>query len=155
MLIASLVVLGLAVMVCMDCMNSEVSSDSHPASTGGAPKWGGATNYRRSGYGEGGTDAAYVSEEVNINDPRHAPLPYSMVPTQIPESGEFRGYQTGDTGNIHSGMAGYTSSNPSAPPVMAGYAAGPSTNSGGGHGRHYNPAERDDPPPSYSEAYGH
>ena len=156
--VASLVLLGMALMVCMDCMNSEVSSDSHPASSGDTPKWGGASNYSRAGGGQGGRDSAYVTEVVNPDDLRNAPLPYSMVPTQIPESGEFRGYQTSG-GN--SGMAGYSATTPSAPSPAAGYSATSSLSGygandrSGNHGRHYNPGERDDPPPAYSEAAGH
>lgn len=156
-LVASLVILSMALMVCMDCMNSEVSSESHPASMSATPKWGGAINYQRGGQGEGGTDSCFISEQVNINDLRNAPLPYSMIPTQIPESGEFRGYQTGGADHVHGGVSGYSSTNATAPPSLEGYsahsnAAGFSTNNSGGQGRHYNPAERDDPPPSYSEA---
>ena len=78
-----------------------------------------------------------------------------MVPTQIPDAAEFRGYQTS---GASSGMAGYNAVTPSAPLNEAGYNSNPgqagyATNSGGGNrGRHYNPADIDDLPPPYSEA---
>ncbi|RUS87960.1 hypothetical protein EGW08_004238 [Elysia chlorotica] len=156
-LLASLVILSMGLMVCMDCMNSEVSSESHPASMSAAPKWGGATNYNRAGEGQGGTHSGFVSEVINPSDLRNAPLPYSMVPTQIPDAAEFRGYQASGDG---SGMAGYSSVTPSAPSGAGGYGSDPrqagySENASGNHGRHYNPADRQDPPPSYRESLQH
>ncbi|GFO44172.1 nuclear respiratory factor 1 [Plakobranchus ocellatus] len=159
--LVTLVLAGMAIMTCMDCMNSEVSSESHPACGDNTPKWGGAANYHRAGGGEGGTDSCYVSEVVHPSDLRNAALPYSMIPTQLPDPAEFRGYQSGGGGGGggSSGMAGYNLpyASASAPPGGAGSGAhmnmyGANSGFSGGHGRHYNPAEGDDPPPAYNEA---
>ncbi|CAL1526532.1 unnamed protein product [Lymnaea stagnalis] len=59
---------------CMDCMNSEVSSDTNPACGGTTPKWGGATNY--------------TTNEVRVP----SSLPYSVNP-HLQEGSGFIGYQ--------------------------------------------------------------
>ena len=115
----------------MDCMNSEVSSENHPACGGGdsAVKWGGAS----SGYSGG-----YVTGDV-VTHPGDRGLPYAMVPTQVPQQSGFAGYSA-------EGAAGFT-----------GY-AGPQSQYGHGQsGRNVNPIAScpEEPPPNYTEAMNH
>ena len=112
----------------MDSMNSEGSSENHPACGGGdnAVKWGGASSGYSGGYVSGGA----------VNPGETQGLPYAMVPTQVPEQAGFAGYQvTG--GHEYAGYGG----------GLTGYAA---QMQGGNVNIMANAPE--EPPPSYSES---
>lgn len=130
-------------MTCGDCYNSEVSSENHPATGHSAPKWGGAGGY--SAAASAHTDrvlGAGFAGEVFI--PRYngsEPLPYTVIPMQVPESQGFQGYHSsrgqGPSGNVA---------------ARTGYAPG----SGGQEvtsqrlpGAHISPVMQEEAPPPY------
>ncbi|XP_005098886.1 uncharacterized protein LOC101848969 [Aplysia californica] len=136
-----LLLVVVAVPGCMDCMNSEVSSESHPACGDTSRKWGGAVDYTPADSRNPGAGFT-TGEVVNPSDPYNQQLPYAMIPTQVPEQAGFVGYQSGVGGDGG----------------LAGYSAGPGRHPSGSEQhqqqqhRHYNPMSPEDPPPAYTDA---
>lgn len=97
------------VVTCTDCYKSEVSTECHPASAAGAPKWGGAGGYSAAA----GFDvhdpvlgAGFTGEVIQLQDVASHALPYALVPSEVPEAQGFRGYGPAETAD---GVGGYGS----------------------------------------------
>ncbi|XP_076448605.1 uncharacterized protein LOC143285235 [Babylonia areolata] len=144
--VAALVVY--AAIACTDCYKSEVSTECHPAAASGGVRWGGAGGYSSavtSDVNRSVMGAGFTGEVVVPDDGSSEPLPYALIPSQVPEAQGFRGYAPieaasaqgyGSTGVHQPSVAGYggglerqvSYGSPAVPqPSLAGYGG-----SGGG-----------------------
>ena len=93
---ALLSILVYALVNCTDCYNSEVSTECHPATASTGAKWGGAGVYsagENCDVNNAVLGAGFSSGEmVTPGEQGSHPLPYAMIPTQVPEAQGFRGY---------------------------------------------------------------
>ena len=138
--VVAVVLLG----VCTDCYKSEVSSDFHPATAHTEVRWGGAAGYTAAPTSDPVLSSGFAED---LGTGGSQALPYTMIPSQVPESQGFRGYGTSATPATQ-GLSGYSMA---PPPGPTGYTG----NQGSQHlpGAHISPAsapEPDEPPPSYS-----
>ncbi|XP_076468632.1 uncharacterized protein LOC143299369 [Babylonia areolata] len=144
---ASVAFLLLAVYVlasCTDCYKSEVSTDFHPA-TGQSQgvKWGGSGGYNAaasSDVNDSVLGAGFTGEVVVPGQGSDQALPYTMIPSQVPEAQGFRGY-----GSVpaEQGLRGYGG---------GGGGGMPQQHMPGAHVSPVNPPEPEEPPPSYFSA---
>lgn len=137
-------VAAFAIISCMDCYNSEVSSECPAAAGSSGARWGGAGGYTAAASFNPNNrvlGSGFTAEVVIPTDRENQGLPYAMIPSQVPE--------------VH-GFSGYT------PVTQASYGG---TDSVGGRwgeaprgrmpGAHVNATsvpfrQEDEPPPSYS-----
>ncbi|KAK7102973.1 annexin A7-like [Littorina saxatilis] len=136
---------------CTDCYKSEVSTESHPATAASsAPKWGGAGGYTgvaSSNVNDRVLGAGFTGEVVIPTDGGE-PLPYAMIPSQVPEAQGFRGYGSAEP----TGPQGYGSGQPTAP---QGYGSGqPTAPQGYGSGQPTAPQGYGSGQPTAPQGYG-
>lgn len=146
--VAFLLIMAVFLAFCTDCYKSEVSTDFHPATGQSEVKWGGAGGYSAvtsTSVDDTILGAGFTGEVVLPGQGGDQALPYTMIPSQVPEAQGFRGYG-------------------SAPPEqgLRGYSAGEEGQNARGHGggggrpqqhlrgAHVSPMnEPEEPPPSY------